>query len=442
MSLPAISDIALTIPPYTNVKEKGELFMMLLKNRVFAKMFAAYGLSTLGDWFDFIALSMLLGYVWKAEPMTLALLPLAYALPSVFLSQFAGIAADRFGKLKVMIITDLIRFGLTLLLILAPNPWWLLGIVLIRSTAEIFYAPAHQALTRHVVSEDQLLQAASLNGSVFQSGKLIGPLLGGIAAAFVSPAVCLLINALSFLGSAACLLGIGSIRESAQGETNTAETPEHTSWIATWLEGWRILLHNRTLFFSTLFFLLSLTAIQLVDAQFVVILREKAPGQPELLGYMISAIGVGALLAVMWLSRLKEIVSYGWVLGGGVLLIGVMVTWAGLYQPRSGVSWLLLAAFLGGIGTGLASVGSNYLRQKETPKETIGRVTGILDSLSSSIFIIAPLLGGALIQTWGVSLSFQWTGILIGGIGAAGILLQKVIWKRKSVQSESLQGWG
>lgn len=123
-------------------------------------------------------------------------------------------------------------------------------------------------------------------------------------------------------------------------------------------------------------------------------------------------------------------------------MIGVMVTWAGLYQPGSGVSWLLLAAFLGGIGTGLASVGSNYLRQKETPKEAIGRVTGILDSLSSSIFIVAPLLGGALIQTWGVSLSFQWTGILIGGIGAAGILLQKVIWKRKSVQNESLQGWG
>ncbi|MEJ8546329.1 MFS transporter [Brevibacillus borstelensis] len=416
--------------------------MMLLKHRVFAKMFAAYGLSTLGDWFDFIALSMLLGYVWKAEPMTLALLPLAYALPSVLLSQFAGIAADRFGKLNVMIITDFIRAGLTLLLIFAPNPWWLLGIVLIRSTAEIFYAPAHQALTRHVVPEDQLLQAASLNGTVFQSGKLIGPLLGGIAAAFVSPAVCLLINALSFLGSAACLLSIGGIRESVPEPGIASGKPRNTDWLAAWLEGWSVLLGNRTLFFSTLFLLLSLTAIQLVDAQFVVILREKAPDQPELLGYMISAIGVGALLAVMGLSRLKEIASYGWVLGGGVLLIGLMVTWAGLYQPGSGVFWLLLAAFFGGIGTGLTSVGSNYLRQKETPKEAIGRVTGILDSLSSFIFIVAPLLGGAVIQTWGVSLSFQWTGMLIGGIGAAGILLQKIIWKRSPAKSESLQGWG
>lgn len=409
--------------------------MTLLRNRVFAKMFAAYGLSTLGDWFDFIALSMLLGYVWKAEPMMLALVPLAYALPSVLFSQFAGIAADRSSKLRVMIATDLIRAVLTILLTLAPNPWWLLSLVLLRSTAEIFYAPAHQALTRHVVPEEQLLQAASLNGTVFQSGKLIGPLLGGTIVAFTSPTLCLIINAISFLLSAVCLLWIGPLRESAPRQATPAvQQPEKTSWLTTWKDGWRILLTNRILLVSTIFSLLALAAIQLIDAQFVTILREKAPDQPQLLGYVVSTIGVGALLAVTWLSRRKEIKSYGWLLGGGVLLIGIMVAAAGMYQPENGPLTLLGAALLGGVGTGLTSVGSSFLRQKETPKEAIGRVTGILDSLSSSIFIIAPLLGGWLVQSWGVSFSFQWIGVLIGIIGTCGIVLQKWIWQREEAK--------
>ncbi|USG64848.1 MFS transporter [Brevibacillus ruminantium] len=414
--------------------------MTLLQNRVFAKMFAAYGLSTLGDWFDFIAVSMLLGFVWHAEPMMLALLPLAYALPSVLLSQFAGMAADRSNKLRVMILTDLIRAALTVLLIFAPNAWWLLALVFVRSTAEIFYTPAHQSLTRQVVPEDQLLQAASLNGTVFQSGKLIGPLLGGSLAALASPALCLLINAFSFVLSAVCLLMIdkGSVRETAseQQQETAAGQAEKQSWLQSWMEGWRILLKNRILLASTLFSLLALAAIQLIDAQFVTILREKAPDRPELLGYLISAIGVGALLAVSVMSRFSEINAYGWVLGGGVLLIGIMVSGAGLYQPGSSILLLLAAAFLGGIGTGLTTVCSSYLRQKETPREAIGRVTGILDSLSSSIFIIAPLLGGLLVQTWGASLSFQWIGLLIGGIGGSGILLQKLI--RRSTQEKRL----
>ncbi|WP_255433465.1 hypothetical protein [Brevibacillus sp. LEMMJ03] len=63
---------------------------MLWNNRVFIRMFAAYSLSTLGDWFDFIAVTMLLGYVCQADPMLMALLPLVYAGPGLVLGQVAG----------------------------------------------------------------------------------------------------------------------------------------------------------------------------------------------------------------------------------------------------------------------------------------------------------------------------------------------------------------
>jgi predicted MFS family arabinose efflux permease len=401
---------------------------MLWKNRTFMRMFTAYGLSTLGDWFDFIAVSILLGFVWKAEPMTIALLPLMYAGPGILFGQFAGIYADRSNKLRLMILTDIIRAVLTGLLLLAPNPAWLLLLLCLRSSVRVFHTPAQEALTRQVVPADQLFKATTMNGTVFQLGKVLGPLLGGTLAASVSPFICLMVNACSFAVSAILLTSIGSV-----GETHDhgARKQQKQSFREVWKEGWLVILRNRLLLASTLFSLIGLMAIQLVDAQFSVLFREKAPNHPEIMGWTLSAIGIGALLTVAGLNRLSEIRSYGWLLGGGLLLIGLMFGWLGTFQPGSGFHWLLVASFVGGIGTGLSAVASNFLRQKETPKEAIGRVTGIMESLSSGAFIIAPLIGGVCITLFGVSLTFQTIGFITAAIGAIGILLQSVIWGRQ-----------
>jgi predicted MFS family arabinose efflux permease len=403
------------------------VFFMLWNNRVFVRMFAAYGLSTLGDWFDMIAVSVLIGYVWKAEPMTIALLPLMYAGPGIMLGQIAGIAADRWNKLRLMIITDLIRAVMTILMLLAPDPLWLFPFIFFRSCATVYHTPAQQSLTRHVVPTDQLLQATSWNGTVFQFGKVLGPLLGGTVAAAFSPAFCLMTNAASFAVSALLLLSIGSVKEESAEHTGREKKPRLRE---AWQEGWRMILRSRILLSSTLFSLLAMLSIQLIDAQFTTIMREKAADHPELVGWSVSAVGTGALLAISLLTRKKEITSYGWPLGGGILLIGLMFAWFGLHRPDSSILWLLLASFIGGIGTGLTFVCSNYLRQKETPMEAIGRVTGIIDSLNSCVLITAPLVGGLLITMFGVSRTFFIVGVAIGLVGLGGILLQPLIWGR------------
>ncbi|RNB83052.1 MFS transporter [Brevibacillus nitrificans] len=400
---------------------------MLRENKTFRILFFAYGLSTLGDWFDFIAVSILLGFVWKADPMTMALLPIAYAVPGILLGQFAGVLADRVNKVKMIIVMNLIQAGTTLLLLAMPNPLWFLVVIALRSCASVFNDPAQQTLTRQVVCEHQLLQASSLNGAVFQMGKLIGPLLGGMVAAFFAPAICLMVNACSFLLSTVLLLPIRHVDKkpaAAKTETREKALPFHLAW----KEGWGIFFQNRVLLFSTIFSLFAMMTIQLADAQLPVIFRDKVPLHPEMVGYSVSVIGLGALLTVTWLHRQKELRSYGWVLGGGVFLIGIGFTWIALYQPETSRFWLLAASLFAGVGTGLTTVGSNYLVQKETPKEALGRVRGIIDSLTSMTFIVAPLLGGWLMTVWGSSLAFLWVGSGIVSIGLFALLLQRFIW--------------
>lgn len=408
---------------------------MLKNNRSFAKMFTAYGLSAFGDYFDFMAVSILLGFVWKADAMTIALFPLCFALPSIIFGQLAGIWADKWNKRNLMIAADLIRAVFTVMLMFAPNAAVLLGIIALRSTARVFHYPAQQAMTRAIVGSDQLLQATSLNGAVFQLSKILGPLLGASVAAGFSPAICMAVNAGTYMLSAALLLWVPASQGRIAAEEIAAK--EQVGMRAAWQEGWRYLIGSRALQISIVFSLVGMAGIQMIDAQFTVLFRDIAPEHPDLIGWLVSAIGAGGLLSVTWLRRFRQFSAYGWLLGGGVALIGLMFAAAGLFRPVTPLWIMLLIFFLGGIGTGFTSTGMNYILQKETPPEAIGRISGIFDSLSSVIIIIAPLIGGALIGLWGASSTFLIVGLAVGGVGLAGILLQRMLWGTSKTQKHA-----
>lgn len=401
---------------------------MLRKYPSFAKMFTAYGLSAFGDYFDFMAITILMGFVWKADAMTVALLPLSFAVPGILFGQLAGISADRLNKRNVMVTADLVRALLTVLMVFAPNAWTLIGLAALRSSARTFHYPAQQAMTRSAVDAEQLLQATSLNGAVFQLSKVLGPLLGASVATFFSPAGCMYVNAFSFVLSALLLLwipaGEGRAKAPAQ-ETSGQRRPPR----AAWREGWGIVLQRRALLASVIFSLIGLAGIQLIDAQITVLLRDTAPDRPELLGWIVAAIGAGGLGGVAWLRRYRQLARYGWLLGGGLALIGAMFAACSLYRQDTPLWFILLASGVGGVGTGFTSTGMNYILQKETPADAIGRVSGILDSLSSVIFVVAPLAGGLWIGLWGAPRTFLFVGIAVGSIGLAGAALQRPLWK-------------
>ncbi len=405
--------------------------MFLLRtNRTFAKMFAAYGLAAFGDYLDLIAVSIIMGFVWKVDAMTMALLPLAFAIPGIALSQTAGILADRWNKRNLLIAADLIRAALTIALMFAPNVWTLLGLIALRSSARVFHFPAQQSMTRSVVPADQLLQAASLNGAVFQLSKAFGPLIGATVAAAFSPTVCMGVNAICYTISALLLLSVPLQRGSAG-------TRQPESMRTAWRDGWLIVLRTRLLLTSISFALIGLAGIQLVDAQLATLLREVTPERPELIGWLVSSIGAGGLVGVVWLRRFKRLSSYGWPLGGGVTLIGCMFAAAGCFQPDTPLWFILLSSFAGGVGTGFTSVGMNYIVQKETPADAVGRVSGIMESLSGVLFVGAPLAGGALVQLCGVSPAFLFVGLAIGIVGISGIVLQRRLWSLPSPVAKS-----
>lgn len=400
----------------------------ILQNRTFRQMFIAYSLSVCGDWFDMMAITILIGFVWQAEPMVLALLPLILGVPGMLFGQIAGVLTDRWNKLRVLIIADLLSSVLTVGMVFAPNIVWLYGLLALRSLAGTFRFPAQQALTRHVVAPDQLLKATSLNSIVHQAGKVLGPLLGAGLVAWFEPQTSLVVNAVTFVLSAVLLMRIGNVEE-RRAESVQGKAEKMGFW-SSWREGWQVLLGNRVVLVSVLFSLTASMTFMMVDFQFAVVFRQYAPNRPELMGWSMALIGLGSVCAIAAMNRLKEMKRYGLWLGSGYLVGSTFLIVIGLVVPGMSPLWILLASLIGGVGFGAVMVVSNYVMQKETPKEAIGRVSGIMNSLISVVLIISPVIGGRLVEVFGANQTFLMIGYALLVLGAFAILSQRLLWKR------------
>lgn len=324
------------------MKEKKELQSTpsIWRNGHFRRMFAAHTAASFGDWFDAIAIQVLVAYRWEADPMLIALIPVVMALPGLLLGSIAGTLADRVHKARLMIGCDVAVALLTLTILAVPGPVWLLPLLGLRAAAGVFQMPSQQGLTRTVVASGDLFRATSLNGLVNQASKVAGPLLGAMTLTVLSPQACIILNALLRLCSGLLLWplrGIGPALASTdqqaiadeQLEKSTSVTahgaddakvqgePAHVSrFFSQWREGWAFLWRSRMLLHTLIFGLFGLIAILMIDYQFPTLLRVLAPGNESLLGWLVSAIGAGAVGCMLVLNRLNRI-SAGWGLGGG-----------------------------------------------------------------------------------------------------------------------------
>jgi MFS transporter, DHA3 family, macrolide efflux protein len=412
----------------------------LLRNKIFTRIYTAYTAATFGDWFDMLAIQVLVGYRWEAGPLMLALIPVTNALPSVLLGSLAGVVADRINQLKLMRLCDLLTAALTLLILLAPNMLWLLPVLTLRATLSTFMIPAQQALTRSIVREDQLFQATSLNGFVNQGSKIAGPLLGGFALALLTPEWCILLNACFRLSSLLILLTIKKaevefkkVGLNLASSSSSPETAVDTSLRTMWIEGLSFILKTRLLLVTLLFGFVATTAIQMIDFQFTSLFREIAPLKEAYLSWMVAAAGIGAVLVIAVLNRWNRgAAGYAWKFGAGYGLIGIAVGGLGLLPAGSAAVPILLLGFGLGVGNGLVVVTFNYCLQKETPSAMVGRVFGIQTSLLGAVMFVAPLFGGLLVERIGPGTTFVYLGGVIGALGLLVLALGKVLWRAEA----------
>ncbi len=193
-----------------------------LRHPHFALFFAGNLLSNCGTWFQNIALALLV-YRLTRSSLWVGVVNFAQFAGVLFLMPWAGAAADRFNRKRLLIITQVgattASGALALLVALSHGSIpviLLLALALGVTTA--FAMPAMQAILPALVPREELGSAIALNAVTFNLARAVGPIAGALVVARLGISWAIAINALSYLFFAAALLVI----EPREGERRAA----------------------------------------------------------------------------------------------------------------------------------------------------------------------------------------------------------------------------
>ena len=394
-----------------------------LRLREYRLLFSGQCVSNLGDWLDFIALTVLIAYVWEMGPSALAALSIAIAVPWIFVAPFAGVWVDRWPKKRVMVGTDLVRAALVAGLVVAPSLPVLLILVFLKTSVATFFAPADVATIRIIVPESQLHAANALSQLVTQSTKIIGPALGGLIVAVASPRVAFGIDAATFLVSAAILSRLRPIDDPSSRRAHEARgADDHgAGYWAELREGLAYIVARRALvlcivgFGATIFLLFCFDSLSALAFQQLGVSK-------ALFGIAIAGIGAGGVLGTIAVGRYGGEVNPFLLLGGGTAIVGGCVTVLGvaLLSDLGAPPWIWTPVL---VVVGLASAGilvaSPTIIQKETPPELMGRVSTSATAIPTGLQMFAPIAGAAVAEWQSVGFLFAVAGGALGALGLA-----------------------
>jgi MFS family permease len=389
-------------------------------------LFGGQVVSDLGDWLDFLALITLIVYRWNLGPSALAALSVAVAMPFAVIAPLSGVWADRLPRKTVMVAADLIRALVVFGLVFAPNLATALALVFVRGVFSTFFGPARQATIALVVPQDDLLAANSLSQLSFQLTKILGPMLGGLLVAAVGPRAAFMVDAVTFLISAAFIVQLPNIASAAQTKEETAE--QAPSFWREFREGLSYLIHRRSLVLSVASNSVTLLIIFTFDSLGVLALRELGIGE-ALFGFTIGSIGLGtaagAIAIGQWGKRIHPFVTMGaGQIGGGlvVAILGVAVT----LHARGMGTWVIVYLLIG-LAAAAVFVPYGYVIQVETPPELLGRVFATAGGIQNAVLLMVPPLGAVLAEFWGVGFVFTAVGIALALLGLVVFSLRPAI---------------
>jgi predicted MFS family arabinose efflux permease len=182
---------------------------LLRRNRDFRALFVASVISLGGDWFLWVAINGLI-YEETGKALYVGLAILAQEFAFFLASPIGGVLADRIDRRKLMIACDLARavICVAFLLVGAETLWLAYVLLPLLATFAAPFDPALSAATPNVVDPEDLPVANALNGSLWGTMLAVGAGLGGLISAKFGADTAFLVDAGSFVVSAALLASI------------------------------------------------------------------------------------------------------------------------------------------------------------------------------------------------------------------------------------------
>lgn len=196
----------------------------LIRDRNFGPYFGGNAVSAAGTWFHSLAAGLLV-YRQTDSELLLGVLAFGQFAPQLALGPWAGVAADRFDRRRMIAATQLVAAALSVLLASLAwaglaTAWVAIVISLALGTVGAVATPAAQAFVGSLVPPDRLASAIGLNSMTYNLARAVGPALAGLLVAGVGIPAAFAVNAASYL---ALVVGVSLVQPHAEAAKPSGE---------------------------------------------------------------------------------------------------------------------------------------------------------------------------------------------------------------------------
>ena len=271
--------------------------------RNYRLFFFGQGVSLIGTWTQQVALSWLV-YRLTGSTLLLGLVAFANQVPTLFFSPFAGVAADRFDRKRLLLLTQALSMVQALVLAALVltgviEPWHIVALSVFIGTVNAFDMPIRQSFVIEMVEgREDLGNAIALNSALFNSARFIGPSVAGILISSLGEGICFLVNGISYLAVLAALQAIRVQRKQQIRKTGPlwGEIRDGISYIKN---------------FKPIIAILALLSVfSIAGAPYMVLMPAYAKdimhGNAGTYGLLMSSVGIGALSATFYLASRRS----------------------------------------------------------------------------------------------------------------------------------------
>ncbi len=375
-----------------------------LRHRNFRLFIGGQIISLVGTWMQLVAQNWLV-YRLTLSAWWLGATGFCQYLPVFLLASLGGLAADRYSRHRLVILTQTLSLfqALTLALLTLTGHvevWHVLAMALVLGAINAFDMPGRQSLVVQLTGKEDLLNAIALNSAIFNAARVVGPAVAGVLVAGLGEGFCFLLNAVSFLAVLAGLL--------AMRVPPFVPPPVRSPW-AHLVDGFRYA--QRTRLLRTLLGLVAIVTVSSMPALVLMpffadaIFHRGSRG----LGFLMGAMGIGAVVGTLVLAKRPRATGLAEVIFVSALGVGL-----GYVLFALSPSFYLSLAVIPVVGFSAMrhNTSVNTVIQVSIPDEYRGRIMALYAMMVVGVGPFGSLAAGALADRFGARATVMLGGLL------------------------------